>query len=212
MYPESDLLPLSALQHLAFCARQCALIHVEGQWGENLYTAQGRVLHERADQGGNEVRHGVRVEFGVALRSLRLGLSGKADCVEFRGGAGGGPPVPCPVEYKRGKPKAHDADLVQLCAQALCLEEMLSCSVPEGALFYGKPRRRTVVRFDVALRTRVEELAAALHTLVASGRTPPPEPGEKCRACSLERLCLPRTCGGRPGRATAYVAGLLEVM
>lgn len=210
MYPESDLLPLSALQHLAFCARQCALIHVEGLWGENLFTAQGRVLHERADRGGAEVRRGVRVEFGVALRSLRLGLSGKADCVEFREGAGGGPPLPCPVEYKRGKPKAHDADLVQLCAQALCLEEMLSCAVPEGALFYGQPRRRTVVCFDEALRGRVAELAASLHALVAAGQTPPPEPGKKCRTCSLERVCLPRTCGDRTGRAAAYLAGLLE--
>lgn len=212
MHPESDLLPLSALQHLAFCARQCALIHVEGLWGENLYTAQGRVLHERADRGGAEVRRGVRVEFGVALRSLRLGLSGKADCVEFREGTGAGPPVPCPVEYKRGKPKDHDADLVQLCAQALCLEEMLEIEVPEGALFYGKPRRRKAVRFDAGLRGRVEELAAELHALVAAGRTPPPEPGEKCRACSLEGLCLPRACAGRPGRASAYVASLLEEM
>ena len=212
MYPESELLPLSALQHLAFCARQCALIHVEGLWGENLLTAQGRVLHERVDLGGGEVRRGVRVEFGLALRSLRLGLAGKADCVEFRAGAGAGPPVPCPVEYKRGKPKEHDADLVQLCAQALCLEEMLGCAVPEGALFYAKPRRRSVVRFDAALRGRVEELAAALHALVAAGETPPPEFGKKCRACSLAQVCLPRTCGGRTGRAAAYVAGLLEEM
>lgn len=198
MAPDADsaLAPLSALQHLAFCPRQCALIHLEGAWAENLLTAEGRVLHERVDEAPGETRRGVRVARGVALRSLRLGLIGKADVVEFRARRSG-PPQPYPVEYKRGKPKPHDADRVQLCAQALCLEEMLGVPVPRGALFYGEPRRRQEVAFDDALRARTEETAHALHALLAGGVTPPPEPGPKCRSCSLEPICLPKASAGR---------------
>ena len=127
-----------------FCPRQCALIHVEQTWAEDGATAEGRILHERVDAGGMERRPSVRVERGIALRSLALGVSGKADAVEFHGH----PPQPLPVEYKRGKPKPHRADEVQLCAQALCLEEMFGLPVPEGALFYGAVRRRTRVAFD----------------------------------------------------------------
>ena len=193
---DSALVPLSALQHLVFCPRQCALIHLEGAWAENLLTAEGRVLHERVDEAAGETRRGVRIARGVALRSRRRGLVGKADVVEFHARRSG-PPQPYPVEYTRGKPKPHDADRVQLCAQALCLEEMLGMPVPRGALFYGEPRRRQEVAFDDALRARTEEAAKAVHALLAGGVTPPPEPGAKCRSCSLEAFCLPKASAGR---------------
>ncbi|QCN95916.1 CRISPR-associated protein Cas4 [Azospirillum argentinense] len=193
---DSALVPLSALQHLAFCARQCGLIHLEDAWAENALTAEGRVLHERVDNAPGETRRGVRIARGVPLRHRRLGLVGRADVVEFHNRRGL-PPLPCPVEYKRGKAKPHDADRVQLCAQGLCLEEMLGLEVPSGALFYGETRRRQEVAFDAALRARTEALAGELHALLASRVTPPPEPGPKCRSCSLEPFCLPTLSGSR---------------
>ncbi|HDZ02544.1 MAG TPA: CRISPR-associated protein Cas4, partial [Nitrospirae bacterium] len=138
-YTEDNLLPLSALQHLLFCERQCALIHIEQAWGENLFTAEGRIMHDRVDTAKHETRRNIRTEFGVPLRSLRLGLIGKADAVEFH--KRGNMWHPFPVEYKRGKPKQDNSDKVQLCAQALCLEEMMNVEIPKGALFYGKTRR-----------------------------------------------------------------------
>jgi CRISPR-associated exonuclease Cas4 len=191
VYTEDDLLPLSALNHYLYCKRRCALIHIEQVWTENLFTAEGRIMHERVDSGEHLSRNGVRVETALALRSLRLGLSGKADVVEFhRDDQGGWRPYP--VEYKRGKPKSANWDQVQLCAQALCLEEMLHCLVPEGALFYGKPRRRQVVCFDDTLRRETEEAAARLHQLVRSGVTPSAHYEKKCDSCSLVQLCLPK--------------------
>jgi CRISPR-associated exonuclease Cas4 len=145
------------------------------------------------------------------LRSLRLGLTGKADVVEFHLPPVGskGPEVPYPVEYKRGKPKADQSDLVQLCAQALCLEEMLGVPVPEGALFYGRERRRTRVEFTDDLRRLTEELSQRLHELMASGRTPPPDYGRKCRSCSLKEVCLPQPCAGKKP-VSRYLAAVLE--
>lgn len=183
-----DTLPLSALQHLLFCARQCALIHIEQQWAENLLTAEGRLLHEKADSGRHESAVGVRIVRSLPVTIRRLGLSGIADVVEFRND--GSPPYP--VEYKRGKPKHHDADRVQLCAQALCLEEMLGVTVPAGALFYGETRRREKVEFDAALRELTERLAAELWAMVRSGVTPAPVFSAKCRKCSLIEVCQPR--------------------
>ncbi len=191
-FSENDLLPLSALQHYLFCPRQCALIHVEQQWAENRFTAEGRVLHERAHEGGSESRGPVRIVRGLRIRSLRLGLIGQADVVEFHQQSTG-PPQPYPVEYKRGKPKPHSADEVQLCAQAMCLEEMLSASIPEGALFYGRPRRRHPVIFEADLRQLVEETADALHRLVQAGMTPAARYEKKCDACSLFDICKPKT-------------------
>jgi CRISPR-associated exonuclease Cas4 len=190
-YSEEELLPLSALQHLLFCERQCALIHVEGLWVENRLTVEGRHLHAKAHEGPVEQRAGIRITRGLPLRSFRLGLVGKADIVEFR--REGHPPVEraFPVEYKRGRPKRHDADKVQLCAQALCLEEMLETSVPAGALFYGRTRRRVEVLFDDRLRTLAEATARRLRTLIDSGRTPRAVREPKCDACSLLELCLP---------------------
>ena len=212
MYSEADLLPISALQHLLFCPRQCALIHVEGAWTENLFTAEGRIMHERAHTAKTEVRGAVRTEFALALRSLELGLSGKADVVEFHREGRKGPgvrEVPYPVEYKRGKPKADRSDLVQLCAQAICLEEMTGTKVPRGALFYGRERRRTEVVFGPELRSGTEEAARRLHELVLSGRTPPPEYGKKCRSCSLADACMPRPCSGK-APVSRYLAAALE--
>jgi CRISPR-associated exonuclease Cas4 len=203
-FREEDLLPLSALQHLLFCERQCALIHVEQVWAENPLTVEGRHLHERADHGPGESRGDVRIARGLPLRNLRLGLSGKADVVELHRLPAGTDPAqgaeisplagrwrPFPVEYKRGRPKQHRADEVQLCAQALCLEEMLGVDVPAGALFYGQTRRRQDVSFDTRLRRLTEETAARLHRLIAEGITPPGVREPKCDQCSLLGLCMP---------------------
>ena len=193
-YTENDLLPLSALQHLLFCERQCALIHIEQAWSENRFTAEGRLLHERADSGEWETRGQVRVERSVSLRSLQLGLSGQADVVEFHAD-GKGNWQAFPVEYKRGSPKAAAWDTVQLCAQALCLEEMLGRPVPAGAIFYGKNRRRQTVKFDQQLRQQTTSAAARLHELLASQITPPASYEKKCESCSLLEQCLPKVAG-----------------
>ncbi len=184
----TDLLPISALQHLLYCERQCALIHIERLWEENFFTAEGRVLHERAHEGPSESRPGIRVARGLTLVSRRLGLQGEADVIEFHSDG-----RLVLVEYKRGKPKAHRADEVQLCAQALCLEEMLELKISHGFLFYGKTRRRLEVAFDAELRALTESLTLRLHELIASGETPPPFfESKKCSACSLMELCIPR--------------------
>lgn len=195
MFSEDELLPLSGLQHLVFCERQWALIHIEQQWAENRLTAEGRLLHETAHTSSSESRPGVTLRRGLSLHSLRLGLSGQADVVEFRGSQ------PLPVEYKRGKPKEDASDRIQLCAQALCLEEMLDCVIPAGALFYGTTRRRLDVTFGAALRRQVEELARRMHELYQKRLTPDAEEMPKCRNCSLVEVCLP----GRNRRASAYV-------
>lgn len=217
-FQEDELLPISGLAQLAFCPRRCALIHLEGQWEDNRLTAEGKRLHERADQPEVENRPGIRIVRALRLRSLRVGLSGQADVVEFHqldpGSPGGvalpGEPgrwMPFPVEYKRGRPKRGDCDEAQLCAQALCLEEMLGVEIPRGALFYGQPRRRTPVAFDHRLRTETEALAARLHQLVASGETPPPVYEKKCESCSLIDICQPNAPA--KGRAGRYLDALL---
>jgi CRISPR-associated exonuclease Cas4 len=180
-----NALPLSGLQHLAFCPRQWALIHLEQAWAENRLTSEGRLLHEKADLPGQSRRHDLRTVRGLSLASRRLGLTGRADVVEFR-------PEPFPVEYKRGRRKPNDCDLVQLCAQALCLEEMLGQTVPRGAIFYGEPRRRLEVEFSPQLRARTETLAAEMHRLYKSRETPPAKPGNYCQKCSLLNICLPQ--------------------
>ncbi len=192
---EDALIPLSALQHFLFCARQCALIHVEGLWAENVATAEGRILHEKVDAGGFESRPGVRLARGLQLRSLALGVAGRADMVEMRGD----PARPFPVEYKRGKPKAHRADEVQLCAQAICLEEMFDTAVPEGALFYGLKRRRTPIAFDAPLRALTAQTAAAARAMIAARETPAPVLMPGCRSCSLEDACRPERLQKPPG-------------
>ncbi|MCF1503201.1 CRISPR-associated protein Cas4 [Afifella sp. H1R] len=184
-------IPLSALQHAVYCPRQAALIHLERMWAENRFTAEGDILHITADRPGQRRVRGMRRVFSLPLASKRLGLAGVADLVEFHA-TEDGREVPLPVEYKRGKPKAHRADEVQLCAQALCLEEMLGRPVPEGALFYGETRRRVAVTFDTGLRAVTEETAAELRTIFAEHVTPAPTPHKsRCRACSLAELCRP---------------------
>lgn len=190
MYSEDQLVPLSALQHIQFCERQCALIHIEGLWAENRLTAEGRNLHERADSGESESRGPVRTARSLPLRSLRLGLTGRADVVEFHY-EGSELTAAIPIEYKRGKAKLDDSDRVQLCAQALCLEEMLAIPVPAGALFYATPRRRTDVEFDAELRRITEDTVVRLHKLLEVGVTPRVPRQPKCDGCSLFDLCMP---------------------
>jgi CRISPR-associated exonuclease Cas4 len=194
---EDDLVPLSALQHWLACPRQCALIHLEGVWDDNAYTAEGHVLHEAVDRQGSESRGGVRRVTGLLIQSRRLGLSGRADVVEFHPDPKGGPDIPYPVEHKRGRPKPGDWDRVQLCAQALCLEEMLGVPVPEGALFYAQTRRRDVVPFDAGLRAATLDAAQGVAAMMRSGRTPPPVAGPVCKGCSLRDQCLPDAGLGR---------------
>lgn len=195
---EPEPIALSALQHYLFCQRQCALIHVEQAWAENSFTAEGRLLHEATAEPGHQVRRGVRVVTAMPLASARLGVSGIADLIELYPSNNGDDECwqPYPVEYKRGKPKAHRADEVQLCAQAMCLEEMFDTTVAEGALFYGKTRRRLAVPFDDELRTLTADIAHNTRALIASGRTPKPVfERRKCSACSLVELCRPKRLG-----------------
>jgi CRISPR-associated exonuclease Cas4 len=207
-YGDEDLIQLSALQHYIFCPRQCALIHIEQAWTENLFTAEGRVMHERVHVEGRESRGDVRIERGVPLRSMRLGLSGKSDVVEFHRQPDG-TWQPFPVEYKRGRPKKADWDKVQLCAQAMCLEEMLGLDVPRGALFYGKTRRRLDVVFNSDLRGQTEETARRLHELIDSGVTPPPVYTKGCESCSFLESCLPTATGGRKS-VSRYLKEVME--
>ncbi|MEA3493565.1 MAG: CRISPR-associated protein Cas4 [Candidatus Margulisiibacteriota bacterium] len=191
MYSEDNYIMLSALQHYAFCPRQCALIHLEDAWNENVFTAEGRAMHERVHDDERESRRGVKIERGMLLESKKYGLKGKADVVEFYAGEKG-KLVPFPVEYKRGKPKPDNRDKVQLCAQALCLEEMTEEPVKKGALFYGKTRRRLEVSFDQALRRETIEMVSKLREMLRSGITPKAKYSSKCRSCSLNDLCMPK--------------------
>ncbi len=192
MYPEDQLLPLSALQHLVFCERQCALIHVEQLWDNNRFTIEGDILHEHVHEAGTETRRNVRIERGVPLRSIRLGLVGVADIVEFEHGPDGRVVGASIIEYKRGKPKLHRADEVQVCAQAMCIEEMLGINMVLSQLFYGETRRRADVVLDAGLRAITEAAATRVHELINAGRTPPAQYGKHCRSCSLVNLCMPR--------------------
>jgi CRISPR-associated exonuclease Cas4 len=194
MYNEENPIPLSALQHLVFCPRQCALIHIEQIWHESGLTAEGRIMHQRVHEQAHESRRDVRIEYGIPLHSLTLGLIGKADVVEFHH-IDKGTLEPFPVEYKRGKPKLDHCDMIQLCAQAICLEEMLSVSISNGAIFYGRTRRRFDVTFDDALRKETEETAKRAHQLINLGITPPAVYEKRCEQCSLIGECLPKTTG-----------------
>ena len=196
---EEELLPLSGLQHFVFCRRQWALIHIERLWQENLRTVEGELMHTRAhDEQQRERRGDTLILRGLPVSSGNLGISGQCDVVEFHADPQGislhgeeGLWRPYPVEYKRGKPKPHDADKLQLCAQAMCLEEMLCCDIPEGALFYGEPRRRTVVPLTAELRQAVRDGLEEMHRLFRRGYTPRVKPSKSCKSCSLSELCLP---------------------
>jgi CRISPR-associated exonuclease Cas4 len=191
---DTEPIPLSALQHAVYCLRQAALIHLERLWAENRFTAEGHVQHVASDKPGTRTLRGVRRETALPIASKRLGIAGVADLVEFRRSSNG--EVPYPVEFKRGKPKLHRADEVQLCAQGLCLEEMTARPVPEGALFYGETRRRVSVRFDPDLRRLTEETIARLREVFATLGTPKAVyRANRCRACSLLELCRPKISG-----------------
>ena len=216
-YNEEDFLPLSALQHFAFCPRQFALIHIEQQWAENFRTMDGHLMHERAhDTGLTEKRGDLLISRGMAVYSRELGVTGACDVVEFHRAADGVPLhgreglwQPVPVEYKRGKPRDGDeADAMQLCAQAMCLEYMLGCIIPQAFLYYGEPARRTAVRLDETLRERMQTLAQEAHACYARRYTPRPKPAARCKACSLANLCLPRLA--RTASAQDYLRARLE--
>jgi CRISPR-associated exonuclease Cas4 len=204
MFDESDLLPISGLQHLLFCERQWGLIHLESAWAANRLTAEGDELHVKTDSGLSGTVGEIVVARSLDLRCLRLGLSGRADVVEFHGAER----IPFPVEYKHGKSKRADCDRVQLCAQALCLEEMTGKAVPCGALFYATPRRRESVEFTAELRVTTEAAAARMHALWREGLTPPPVKFPGCKSCSLLDLCQPDALGSKTA-ASSYVRHLL---
>ena len=204
VYPDSDLLMLSGIQHFAFCRRQWALIHVEQQWQENLLTFGGRDMHEKADDPFfTESRGDLLVTRSLPLVSYTLGLYGVADVVEFYRDETGvrlerrkGLWRPRPVEYKYGQTKPDDRDIVQLCAQGICLAEMFDTQVAAGDLYYGRTRRRQPVEFDEVLRERVRQLAAGMHELFESGMTPKAEYMGACKSCSLVEICLPKSRKG----------------
>lgn len=209
MTDDAVRLPLSALQHFLFCKRQCALIHVERQWFENRFTAEGRVMHDRVDKGGERDRGSIRIEYALHLVCNQLGLVGQADVVEFHlTDKVAGIWTPYPVEYKRGKPKKDNIDKVQLCAQALCLEEMYHTRVPEGALFYGKTRRRQKVLLNAELRAETADTARQLQAMIQGGITPEPVYAKKCESCSFLNYCMPRVCKSKSVKA--YLKKMME--
>lgn len=200
-----ESIPLSALQHYAFCPRQCALIHNEQQWAGNFLTAQGDLLHERVDAGEPETRKGVRFERSVHVSSLALGVGGILDLLEVDTQTG----ALRPVEYKRGRPKKDNWDKVQLCAQTLCLEEMRNTTIAEGALWYGQTRHREFVQFDAALRAETQTVINEVRNLLESGITPPARYGKHCKSCSLIELCQPQLLS--KDRSAIYIANLFSL-
>ncbi len=201
---DEKFIPLSALQHYAFCPRQCALIHNEQVWAENWLTAQGKVLHQRVDRGEPETRKGVRYERGVLVSAELLGITGKLDLVEIELSTGNMKPV----EYKRGKPKRDSWDRIQLCAQGLCLEEMQGRPVRSGALWYWQTRHRDDVEFTKQLRDETRTAIAGVRDLLASGQTPKAAYEKKCDSCSLYDLCNPKLSGN--DRSARYVHALFD--
>jgi len=205
---------------MAFCERQWALIHIEQQWEENPLTAEGRVLHEHVHEAGSESRRSLVVVRGLPLHNFRLGISGQADAVEFRAAEPADPQgveldgkpgrwLPSPVEYKRGKPKKQICDVVQVCAQVLCLEEMFGITIPGGALFYATTRRRREVALTTELRAQTERLCARMQDLYARRETPLPVYTKGCENCSLKNICLPRALAA-PRDVWTYLAGALK--
>lgn len=215
VYPEEEWLMLSGLQHFSFCRRQWALIHLEQLWAENLRTTEGSLLHEKAHEAGGEKRGDLLILRDLRIFSATLGVSGACDVVEFYADEAGVPLAgreghwrPYPVEYKRGRAKENDADRLQLCGQALCLEEMLGCPIAAGALFYGETRRREEVLFTPELRAQVKAMLQEMHGYAQRGYTPKVKPGRFCNACSLKELCLPALL--RKPSARAYIQQALQ--
>lgn len=201
-YSEDNLLSISALQHFLFCPRRCALVHLEQLWEENVFTAEGQNLHQKTHTADTENRPGIRIVRGLRIHSYRLGLIGQADVVEFQQSDTGvtlpgasGLWQPFPVEYKRGIQKKRREYEIQLCAQALCLEEMLKAQILSGALYYGKSHRRMEIKLSAALRHQTEDAARQLHELIESRNTPTARYSKKCDSCSLCSHCMPKTTG-----------------
>ncbi len=203
-YSEDDFIHLGALQHYVFCPRQCALIHVEDAWRENVLTVRGKILHEQVDTDTYESRGAIKIVRGLRIHSYRLGIVGRCDVVEFHADGS-----VLPVEFKAGKPKEDLSDKIQLCAQALCLEEMLTIKITRGAFFYGKIRRRVQVELDEELRKQTESVIAAVHELVRDKRVPMARYMAKCRNCSLLDICQPRAMNER--KLTHYMSNLYSV-
>ena len=215
-YPEESFLQLSGLQHFKFCRRQWALIHIEQQWAENFRTADGALMHRNAHNASfHESRGELFVTRGVNVFSPTLGVSGQCDVLEYHRSDTGIPIrgkdglwQPYPVEYKRGSPREDTGDALQLCGQAMCLEEMLCCPVPEGALYYGEIRRRVTVSFSEELRSEVRQMLEQMHDLFQRGYTPKVKTGKHCNACSLKELCLPKLMKTRS--VAAYLKEAME--
>jgi CRISPR-associated exonuclease Cas4 len=225
MFAEEDYLPISALQHFAFCPRQWALIHLEGMWEENVLTIEGKHLHERVDASPSEMHGALRVARGLRIHAKTLGIYGRADVVEFERADSAGDSISTtrlprlngrwrvrPVEYKHGKPKLDACDEVQLCAQALCLEEMLDLRIEEGAIFYGKPRRRKTIALDEVLRCTTLDSIKEMRALWLRCETPRGTYTAKCDNCSLLGLCQPRVTGGIKSARDYFVQALSELV
>lgn len=217
MANEEDLHPISALQHMAFCPRQAGLIHLEQVWAENKRTAEGKTLHERVDEGYREYRRGLRQFSGVRVQSLALGVYGRLDVLELEQSQEtkanarflglDGTWAFRPVEFKRGEPKDGDWDEVQLCAQAMCIEEMTESVIEAGSIFYGEIRRRIEVRIDEVLKARTRLLVAEFDVMIRSRILPPAIWKKGCCACSLVEICQPKS--GTDGRVRDYLKELL---
>ena len=218
IYEEDDFLLLSGIQHYAFCPRQWALIHIEEQWNENYLTAGGRIMHVKAHDGESTEKRGNLIIFrALKVRSVELGISGECDIVEFHKCKSGisingydGLWLPYPVEYKRGKTKLDDCDRLQLCAQAVCLEEMLCVKIDSGALFYGEPHRREVVDFTLELRTKLTEIVKSMHEIFSRKYTPNAVIGKYCQSCSIRDLCLPGLGGKDETSVKKYMEAHME--
>lgn len=216
MYSEENYLMLSGIQHFAFCRRQWAMIHIEQQWAENYRTTAGELMHKKAhEEGAFEKRGNLLTVRGLRISSHELGLSGQCDVVEFHRNENGielfgydGKWEPVPIEYKHGTPKENNADELQLCAQAICLEEMFQINIAEGFLYYGENRRRSRIEFTDALREAVKKTAKEMHDLFQRGHTPKVKPTKQCKACSLENLCVPKL--QKTVRARAYIEQAME--
>lgn len=203
-WSDHDLVPISALEHFSYCPRQAALIHLEAVWDENLFTLRGRFVHEQVDEPGEECRGNVRLERSLPLWSRRFGLVGRADIVEFYGD------VPYPVDYKHGPRRKHEHDDLQLCAQAVCLEEMTGTPVPRGAIFHASSRRRREVVFDADLRRRLQDAVSQIRELLQQTTLPEAPNDARCRNCSLLAACLPEVVA-QPQKLARFLANLWEV-
>lgn len=204
MYTEDDFIMISALQHYVYCPRQCGLIHVDDVWKENVFTVRGNILHEKVDTDTYETRGNTKTVRGLRIHSYKFGITGRCDVVEFKETENG--KIILPVEFKSGEPKEDISDKVQLCAQAICLEEMLNTTIKQGAFFYGKIRRRNIVEIDEELRTQTEKIIYAVREIVTSKKIPVAEYQTKCRNCSLQSICQPKAMNKK--KLQNYINGL----